>query len=65
MSEFFTIPYRIASGPDAVWQRQLDALICGECSEDDFMDELTLSLDAGPDSAWNVVAWLDQRYRLG
>lgn len=47
---------------DSAWQRRLDALICGECSEEDFLQSCRL-LNA--DSAWNVVALLDQRFRRG
>ena len=50
---------------DLVWQQRLDALASGECSEDDFMDELATSGNTSPDSAWDVVALLDQRYRRG
>jgi eukaryotic-like serine/threonine-protein kinase len=65
MSVFSTSPDETASHTNVAWQRQLDALLSGECSEDEFMDELSNSPDAGADSAWNVVALLDQRYRLG
>jgi hypothetical protein len=44
---------------------RLDALVRGECSEDEFMDELSNLREAAPDSAWDVVALLDQRYRRG
>lgn len=47
------------------WERRLDALIRGECSEDEFMHELSNLREAAPDSAWDVVAILDQRYRRG
>jgi serine/threonine protein kinase len=64
MSVISTSPDEIASQTPEAWQRQLDALLSGECSEDEFIDGLS-SPDAGADSAWNVVALLDQRYRLG
>jgi serine/threonine protein kinase len=64
MSVITTSPDEIASQTPEAWQRQLDALLSGECSEDEFIDGLS-SPDAGADSAWNVVALLDQRYRLG
>ena len=54
-----------APPPDLVWQQRVDALICGECSEDEFMHELWRCRQLGADSAWSVVALLDQRYRLG
>jgi serine/threonine protein kinase len=54
-----------ASHTDLKWQQRFDALACGECSEDDFMDELSSLRESGADSAWNVVALLDQRYRRG
>jgi serine/threonine protein kinase len=50
---------------ELAWQRRLDALVSGECTEDEFLDELTELRDADPDAAWNVVALLDQRYRRG
>ncbi len=50
---------------ELTWQRRLDALVGGECTEDEFLDELTSLRDADPDAAWNVVALLDQRYRRG
>jgi serine/threonine protein kinase len=65
MSVFSTSPDEIASQPNGAWQWQLDALLSGECSEDEFMEGLSNSADADADSAWNVVALLDQRYRLG
>ena len=65
MSVISTSPDEIAPQTPGAWQRQLDALLSGECSEDEFIDGLSNSPDAGADSAWNVVALLDQRYRLG
>jgi serine/threonine protein kinase len=47
------------------WQSRLDALVCGECSEDDFMAEVSSLREAAPDAAWNIVALIDQRYRRG
>jgi len=44
---------------------RLDALLRGECSEDEFLDELSNLREAAPDSAWDVVALLGQRYRRG
>ncbi len=46
-------------------ERRLDLLVRGECSEDEFMDELSNLREAVPDTAWDVVALLDQRYRRG
>ncbi|HEY4443400.1 MAG TPA: hypothetical protein VGN30_03885, partial [Steroidobacteraceae bacterium] len=65
MSVISTSPDEIAPRTPEAWQRQLDALLSGECSEDEFIDGLSNSPDAGADSVWNVVALLDQRYRLG
>jgi serine/threonine protein kinase len=65
MSVISTSPDEIAPQTPEAWQRQLDALLSGECSEDEFIDGLSNSPDAGADSVWNVVALLDQRYRLG
>src|ERR1700686_4414201 len=50
---------------DFDWQRRLDALVRGECSEDDFMEEISTLREAAPDAAWNIVALIDQRYRRG
>jgi tRNA A-37 threonylcarbamoyl transferase component Bud32 len=53
-----------ASQVDLVWQGRVDALICGACSEEEFMAELSSLRQSGGD-AWSVVALLDQRYRRG
>jgi serine/threonine protein kinase len=50
---------------DLDWQGRLDALVSGECSEDDFMEEISSLREAAPDAAWNIVALIDQRYRRG
>ena len=47
------------------WQSRIDALVCGECVEGDFIDQLSSLWQAAPDSAWNVIALLYQRYRRG
>jgi eukaryotic-like serine/threonine-protein kinase len=65
MSESSTSPDEIASPTNVGWERQLDALLSGECSEDEFMDGLSNFPDSAANSAWDVVALLDQRYRLG
>jgi serine/threonine protein kinase len=65
MNEIITRKEDIAPQLDSIWQRRLDALIRGECSEDEFMQELSNSRLTGADSAWSVVALLDQRYRRG
>jgi eukaryotic-like serine/threonine-protein kinase len=53
-----------ASQVDLVWQERVDALVCGACSEEEFMAELSSLRQSGGD-AWSVVALLDQRYRRG
>ena len=58
-------PDHSASSPDLNWQRRLDALVNGECSEDDFIEEVWSLRATDPDSAWTVVALADQRYRRG
>jgi serine/threonine protein kinase len=65
MSETSTSPDESESQSDVAWQRQLDALLSGECSEDEFMDGLAKFPDSAANSAWDVVALLDQRFRLG
>jgi serine/threonine protein kinase len=47
------------------WQTRVDALTCGACSEDDFMDDIESLLESDPDSARSIIAFLDQRYRRG
>src|SRR5450759_1415466 len=54
-----------ASQVELNWQWRIDALVCGECREDDFIDELSNLWKAEPDYAWNVIALLNQRYRRG
>jgi serine/threonine protein kinase len=44
-------------------QHRLDALIRGERSEDEFMDEISALLHGAPHSTWNTVALIHQRYR--
>jgi serine/threonine protein kinase len=65
MNEIFTRTDDTASQVDLVWQRRLDALVCGECTVDDFIDKFLSFSEADADSAWNVVALLDQRFRRG
>jgi hypothetical protein len=65
MSETSTSPDESESQTNVAWQRQLDALLSGECSEDEFMDGLAKFPDSAANSAWDVVALLDQRFRLG
>ena len=48
-----------------IWQTRVDALTCGACSEDDFMDDIENLLDVDPDSARSIIAFLDQRYQRG
>jgi serine/threonine protein kinase len=65
MNESVTRPDDTASQVDLIWQQRVDALACGECSEEDFLAELSSLRQMGADSAWNVIALLDQRYRRG
>src|SRR5450755_1521336 len=57
--------YETESQVELNWQSRIDALVCGECGEGDFIDELSSLWQAAPDSAWNVIALLYQRYRRG
>ncbi len=50
---------------DSKWQRRLDDLVRGECTEADFLEEVWSHREVAPDSVWNIVALLDQRYRRG
>jgi serine/threonine protein kinase len=54
-----------ASQVELNWQWRIDALVCGECREDDFIGELSSLWKTAPDSAWNVIALLAQRYTRG
>src|SRR5208283_1562081 len=54
-----------ASQVELNWQWRVDALVCGECGEEDFIDELSSLRKVAPDSAWNVIALLAQRCRRG
>jgi serine/threonine protein kinase len=54
-----------ASQVELNWQWRIDALVCGECRENDFIDDLSSLWKAAPHSAWNVIALLAQRYRRG
>jgi serine/threonine protein kinase len=65
MSEIVTRTDETTSQLELRWQRRVDALISGECSEDEFMEELSSLRQASADSTWSVVALLDQRYRRG
>ena len=65
MNEIITPVDDTITQVNLVWQGRLDALVRGECSEDDFMDQLSNCREAGPDSAWSVAALLHQRYRRG
>ena len=65
MNETLTLIDETVPEVDLQWQQRLDELVSGECSEDAFMDHVLNLRDAGPYTAWNVVALLDQRYRRG
>jgi serine/threonine protein kinase len=65
MNETLTLIDETVPEVDLQWQQRLDELVSGECSEDAFMDHVLNMREAGPYTAWNVVALLDQRYRRG
>jgi serine/threonine protein kinase len=50
---------------DLIWQDRLDALVSGHCTEDDFVDGIADLRESSPNSIWDIVALLDQRYRRG
>src|SRR5580658_3628674 len=50
---------------DLIWQDRLDALVSGHCTEDDFVDGIADLRESAPNSIWDIVALLDQRYRRG
>jgi serine/threonine protein kinase len=54
-----------ASQPDFNLQTRLDALECGECTEEDLVREILLLRKSAPDFVWTTIALIDQRYRRG
>jgi hypothetical protein len=46
-------------------QQRLDAFVSGESSPDALVQELSALCEATPDSAWDVLALIDQYYRRG
>src|ERR1700722_9468270 len=65
MNETLTLVDETVPEIDLEWQQRLDELVRGECSEDAFMTHVLNLREAGPYTAWNVIALLDQRYRRG
>jgi serine/threonine protein kinase len=65
MNETLTLIDETVSEVDLQWQQRLDELIRGDCSEDAFMGHVSSLREAGPYTAWHVIALLDQRYRRG
>lgn len=54
-----------ASHIEAVLQSCLDALARGDCTEEEFLSETLDHRDSESNSAWDVLAYIDQRYRRG
>ena len=50
---------------DRVLQRRLDELARGECTEEEFVDEISSLLRAAPSEAWNILVEIHQRYVHG
>ena len=46
-------------------RKRLDELARGECSEDDFLQDVLIQPRSTPDAAWDVLAHVDQQYRRG
>ena len=46
-------------------QHRLNAFVNGEYSLNDFVEELFVLCDASPESAWEILALIDQYYRRG
>src|ERR1700685_2976692 len=63
MNVTFTRPDDTVSQADLIWQRRVDALACGEVSEEDFVAELSSLRQSGADSAWSVLGFLCSRWR--
>ncbi|HEV7612631.1 MAG TPA: serine/threonine-protein kinase, partial [Steroidobacteraceae bacterium] len=47
---------------DLELQNRLDELACGECSEEEFVDEISSLLRAAPSAAWQILIGIHQRY---
>jgi len=43
-------------------QKRLDELARGECSEEEFVDEISSLLRAAPSAAWNILTQIHQRF---
>jgi serine/threonine protein kinase len=54
-----------AADIDLRLQSRLDALVRGEGTEDEFVKEVASLLHEAPNSAWHIVAGIQQRYRHG
>ena len=66
MSETFVSPTdESASEIDFDLEARLDALECGECTEDDLIGEILVLRNSAPDFVWTTLALIDQRYRRG
>jgi serine/threonine protein kinase len=66
MSETFVSPTdESASEIDFDLEARLDALECGECTEDDLVREISVLRNSAPDFVWTTLALIDQRYRRG
>jgi serine/threonine protein kinase len=66
MSETFVSPTdESASEIDFDLEARLDALECGECTEDDLVAEILVLRNSAPDFVWTTLALIDQRYRRG
>jgi serine/threonine protein kinase len=59
------ISSRFKSPSDSRLHERVDALVCGDCSEDDFVREFMDLRDSAPGSTSDIVALIDQRYRRG
>jgi serine/threonine protein kinase len=66
MSETFLSPAdESASETDFDLEARLDALECGECTEDDLVGQILVLRNSAPDFVWTTLALIDQRYRRG
>jgi Protein kinase domain len=65
MSETLSPTEESAAETDFDLEARLDALECGECTEDELVAEILVLRTSAPDFVWTTLALIDQRYRRG
>jgi serine/threonine protein kinase len=56
---------QVTGSVDLELQKRLDQLARGECTEEQFVDEISSLLRAAPGAAWNILVEIHQRYVHG